>query len=335
MFAADLAAVNALDKAATDLYAKGHYARAAEKFGVAVAAAQALGHADCLVTATLQLEEADAWISHACAPGVTKADKDAAMARTLHLMDAAVPTLECRRAAGTLLAGACRPLEEAWFAWFAAGWNLAQPSRERCSDWPWQAQLVGYDAYLLAAHGALRLALAMVFEMGALEKAQRLVTFAVSAVDMMAQPRCHSDMATGAEVPLFRIMQALQDGNMFQSAPMLHATLQDAWSRLQRSGVLRERRIDVAGDALAVDVFASIAANKKRIASAVLRGCALEACAAREVHPAQFKKCAACQAAVYCCKAHQEQHWPAHKVACKAARKAAAEGGAGPSSGSA
>jgi hypothetical protein len=68
------------------------------------------------------------------------------------------------------------------------------------------------------------------------------------------------------------------------------------------------------------------------MASAVLRGCALEACAAREVHPAQFKKCAACQAAVYCCKAHQEQHWPAHKAACKAARKAAAEGGVGPSS---
>ena len=70
---------------------------------------------------------------------------------------------------------------------------------------------------------------------------------------------------------------------------------------------------------------ALIAANDARIASAVLRGCALEACGAREVHPAQFKKCAACQAVVYCCKQHQEQHWPAHKAACKAARKAVAE----------
>ncbi len=51
------------------------------------------------------------------------------------------------------------------------------------------------------------------------------------------------------------------------------------------------------------------------------------------VHEAQFKKCAACQAVVYCCKQHQEQRWPAHKAGCKAARKAAAEGGAGPSSG--
>ncbi len=76
------------------------------------------------------------------------------------------------------------------------------------------------------------------------------------------------------------------------------------------------------------------AADAVQRATAVLRTCALEACAAREVHEAQFKKCAACQAVVYCCKAHQEQHWQAHKPACKAARKAAAQGGgAGPSSG--
>ncbi len=75
--------------------------------------------------------------------------------------------------------------------------------------------------------------------------------------------------------------------------------------------------------------------NLARHAAAVLRTCALEACGAREVHEAQFKKCAAYQTVVYCCKAHQEQHWPAHKAACKAARKAAAQGGAGPSSGGA
>ncbi len=74
-------------------------------------------------------------------------------------------------------------------------------------------------------------------------------------------------------------------------------------------------------------------AQAAQYASAVLRGCALDACAAREVHTAQFKKCAACKTVVYCCKAHQEAHWPAHKAACKAPRKAAAQGGAGPSSG--
>ena len=65
-----------------------------------------------------------------------------------------------------------------------------------------------------------------------------------------------------------------------------------------------------------------------------LRACALEACAAREVHTRQFKQCAACRAVKYCCREHQTEHWPAHKAACKikAARKAAAEGVAGRSS---
>jgi hypothetical protein len=31
----------------------------------------------------------------------------------------------------------------------------------------------------------------------------------------------------------------------------------------------------------------------------------------------------------YCCREHQVEYWPNHKAACKAARKAAAEEGAG------
>ena len=52
-----------------------------------------------------------------------------------------------------------------------------------------------------------------------------------------------------------------------------------------------------------------------------LRACALASCAAREAHEAQFKKCAACLTVCYCCREHQVADWPAHKVACKAARK--------------
>ena len=40
----------------------------------------------------------------------------------------------------------------------------------------------------------------------------------------------------------------------------------------------------------------------------------------KEVHAAQYKKCGACKAAVYCCREHQVVDWPAHKKACKAAR---------------
>ena len=65
-----------------------------------------------------------------------------------------------------------------------------------------------------------------------------------------------------------------------------------------------------------------------------LRRCALASCGAKEAHPSHYKACAACRGVVYCCKEHQQQHWPSHKAACKAARKEAAEAAAsGPSGG--
>mmetsp|Transcript_36865 Transcript_36865/g.59772 ORF Transcript_36865/g.59772 Transcript_36865/m.59772 type:complete len:466 (-) Transcript_36865:815-2212(-) len=33
------------------------------------------------------------------------------------------------------------------------------------------------------------------------------------------------------------------------------------------------------------------------------------------------KRCASCQSLYYCCKEHQEEHWPAHKQLCKAMKK--------------
>ncbi len=322
-----MAGITALDKVGFDLYGKGHYARAAEKRSEAAASAQALGHADCLITARLQVDEAVAWIGHAHAPGVTKADAKTAVVCAWRLLrDAAIPTLERRRAGGTLLAGVCRPLEEAWYA---ARWDLPEFNQE---DWHWQAQFVGYEAYLIAGQTAISVA-SWTADPGASKQVQKLVAFAVSAMDLMAQPRGHGDLALHSETILFRNLRVFHNADVFKSSPMLHQLLEDAWTRLQRSGVLRKRRIELIDDALAVRTDAHVAANRARIASAVMRGCALEACGAREVHPAQFKKCAACQGAVYCCKAHQEAHWPAHKAACKAARKAAEQGGAGPSSG--
>jgi hypothetical protein len=41
------------------------------------------------------------------------------------------------------------------------------------------------------------------------------------------------------------------------------------------------------------------------VTSARLRNCSLVACGAREVHPSQFKLCAACKTVVYCSKEHQ------------------------------
>jgi hypothetical protein len=68
-------------------------------------------------------------------------------------------------------------------------------------------------------------------------------------------------------------------------------------------------------------IGASLAAAAADSAMRRLLECALAGCGAHEVHVAQFKRCAACKGIVYCCKEHQLADWPAHKAACKAARK--------------
>ena len=77
-----------------------------------------------------------------------------------------------------------------------------------------------------------------------------------------------------------------------------------------------------------IDPTRSIIAQLAQVdAEAAVRGlhtCALAGCAAKEVHVSQFKKCGACKTVAYCCREHQVEDWPAHKAACKAARKAAA-----------
>ncbi len=64
--------------------------------------------------------------------------------------------------------------------------------------------------------------------------------------------------------------------------------------------------------------------RREAAASGQLKTCAMAGCGATEAHVSQFGKCSACKAAVYCCREHQTEDWPAHKAACKATRKAAA-----------
>jgi hypothetical protein len=106
-----------------------------------------------------------------------------------------------------------------------------------------------------------------------------------------------------------------------------------SFRRLQQSGVLERRGVDAAMERNSLGVDASDSAAAAAAAAPGLQCCALESCGAREAHPAHFKSCAACRGPVYCSKEHQTEHWPSHKAACKAARKAAAAGvdGAGPS----
>jgi hypothetical protein len=331
MSAAALAAVTALSIKANELRGKGHYARAAEKFAASAAAAQALGISDCLITASLQLEEASCLLGHSGTAGVPPADAAAAQQRAFRtLLPLAASTLDRRRAAGTLLVGACRPAEVAWDLEV----KLGVASREGKPPAGFEHKLaalalyIGYDAYLTAGYTAL-------YGLATDALPAELGEFAVSAVDLMKQPRGDSNMIISGEHLLLRVLgPSIQRGVLHGDAPW-RGRLLKAWERLRCSGVLRERRLDDLdfADDLTRGADELAAKTKAKRVGEVLRACALEACAAREVHEAQFKKCAACQTVVYCCKQHQEQHWPAHKAACKAARKAAAQGGAGPISG--
>ncbi len=65
-------AVALTNKAAT-LQSRGHWARAAEKFAEAAAAAQALQQPDCLIVANVQATHAQALLAHAKTAGVPEA----------------------------------------------------------------------------------------------------------------------------------------------------------------------------------------------------------------------------------------------------------------------
>ena len=339
MSAAELARVNALEQQTYALKRKGHYARAAEKLGAAVRAAQALRIPDCLITAWLQAYQASFWVLHADVPGMANADGaySALVQRTLNLtLGCAIPTLQRRRAAGTLLPGACQPLEEAWYAArlrdfaqlrFPEDAVLHSAAAHRV-----QARHLGYEAYLKAATIALHNA-SMLARVGEHDLVRRLVEFVVDAAELMVQPRSDPTLMLLAELAFADALGKIEHARVLASDAPRRQQVLDAWRRVQRSGVLRERGFEgIHGEAQRRQEIRR-AAFAAQNAAAVQHACALPACGAREVHEAQFKKCAACQAVVYCCKEHQAAHWPAHKVACKAARKAAAQGGAGPSSG--
>jgi hypothetical protein len=113
---ADLSSVIALSNKGNELVMKGHNARAAEKFRLAADEAEkALRFPDCLVTCALRFQQLDSLVSHAMLSVVKPADADDALREALlRLLPSAVAVLERRKAAGTLLPGRCRPVEETY-----------------------------------------------------------------------------------------------------------------------------------------------------------------------------------------------------------------------------
>ncbi len=156
-----------------------------------------------------------------------------------------------------------------------------------------------------------------------------------------AQAQSASGKWLAAETQLVRTMETHLASDAFDANDATGAQLLQMWRAfldMRPGGILLPTAGAftwfVCGQA-GMHEAAARALSAAHARSPALRGCALPGCAAREVHPTQFKLCAACAALAYCCKAHQVEDWPRHKAACKAARKAAAaaaeQAAAGPS----
>ena len=316
---------------------KGHLLRANEYLDRAAEAARSLG-ADNLVAVYIQVRRGSVLACHAAAaPGGDTAFSSlltAYRAEYVALLSGALAVLERRYEAGTLLEGKCTSAEEAWRASALRLANPNMPAAEVAS----RAALVGFEEILRAAISkwVIFVCAPMFTAVCSYAQLQSFAQHVVRAAELMQQPRRNNRMATDIEATF---TECLRQGVVVAGANGLDERLMhpltSAWQRLQRSGVIEVRGIENI-IRLGRQVHSEIASVVRKSLNALgLRTCALPGCGAKEVHPAHFKSCAACRAVVYCCREHQVAGWPAHKKACKAARKAAAEeeadGGAGPS----
>ena len=192
----------------------------------------------------------------------------------------------------------------------------------------WANKLAGYEFFIHAARFVLCILMNAAFYAAECSAAQleSFTQHVVHAMELMQQPRSHDTGVMPAEIDFVNVwltvVNRLAIGGLNS---LLVQQLTDAWQRLGRSGVLEARGLLDERELFKVRASSQKELNAARIAimSPGLRSCALPECGVKEAHPQHFKLCAACKTVVYCCSEHHLQHWPAHKAACKAARKAA------------
>ena len=344
---ADLSRVIALTNKGTELALKGHHARAAAKLALAAEEAERVlpGSQDCLITAALRAEQIDTLLSYSTASAAKPADANDVLRKAcFHLLPAVVDVLERRKAAGTLLPGTCRSVEVAWFkaerrhCRLQQGMSLTAAEEGSTRSAPY----VGYTTFMRIAASlafVLNNIVAFKYTLNLSDEemdvhTSKAMLFLASALDMMTLPRPRAYekwvagepevvRLTGNFSPVFTSMA--EDGD-YPEAQQLH----NAWQRVQRSGVLRVRGIEEGIEEVHQHHLIMRAVAHAALAAGRLRTCALASCAAGEAHLEHFKSCAACRTVCYCSREHQVQDWPAHKAACKAARKAAEARATGP-----
>ena len=309
---------------AYQLDCKGHLLTGAEKYGRASEVARALGP-DNLLTLNAQLNQVNMLFTYVTSAAGARSSAEtrtlaAYRSECVALLCGAVEALSRRRVAGTLLDGKCSREEVVLYRLNIQHCH-SDLTFEFANSW---AQLVGYSVYLQAADNMLDVLLwHRAFEAECSKaQLQAFAQQAVLAAEWIQQPRRHGNVPFAPEGSF---VKALRDTVVHVGAdgldPRLVQLLADASKRLECSGVLQVRRIEVAFQDITRIQVATAAATAKSLSATDLRSCALAGCGAVEAHPQHFKRCAACRAVVYCCRGHQVEDWPAHKAACKAARK--------------
>jgi hypothetical protein len=316
---------------------KGRFARAAEKLGGAAdEAAKELAVEDCLVVAFLRAVQAGVLLCHTLAPTVTVAEVDEARQTVKAvLLPQLVSTVTRRKAAGTLLPGSCRAAEEAWFraALEAKTLQEGMPVEVGHAVAKAFASHLGFETFMHTAKVALEV---LLFDPISMSREMQLshAAFIVSAFEVMAHPQALPSVVVNgickgvlpsvperilAQIVPIRLLDKHSVSSLDREALSLMVA---AWRRVERSGAIAMRMLGVEHDPSS-SIAAGFDAAAAEAAVRGLRECALAGCASKEVHVSQFKRCAACQQAFYRCREHQLADWPAHKAACKAARKAA------------
>ena len=247
----------------------------------------------------------------------------------MRLLPSVMAVLERRKAAGRLLPGTCRPVEEAYYL------SMSRRDGELFGHTPAYAAeraallapFVGVEmyfrvasslAYMLNNMETLMLKRAFVLSD---EQKHAAYLFLASAVDLMARP-LELDAYLAGETEIVKELRILIPKVSDVDLPET-TKLCAAWRRLLHSGMLHARGIDSGIDFWLQRNARLRAAAAADLAAGRLQRCALAGCAASESHVSQFKRCGACRTVCYCSREHQVEDWPSHKASCKAARKAA------------
>jgi hypothetical protein len=122
--------------------------------------------------------------------------------------------------------------------------------------------------------------------------------------------------ARGCDRVMRRIFAPGRPGALKAVMAPITLPLQHTWQQLRRSAQMQRALSDDMQQAYAASSERCDRDFSARAAAQAKRSCAL--CGAAEAVRGDFKACARCQRAFYCCKEHQRQHWSAeHKRACE------------------